>query len=71
MQPISKTEIYRRTLLLLARFQPDFVQNDLIPEIEQNSKLSDIIAEKVSIDVKREICLCSHETLWANYEKDN
>lgn len=28
------------------------------------------IAEKVSIDVRQEICLCSYETLWTNYEKD-
>ena len=169
MQSIGKTEIYQRKLILLARFGLLFAQDELIPEIEQSSKPSDIcpkrildeyqinkhagnsmyfhhsyayadiptgqeydiiafsqygkiqmdsviecktkvlnfftayktqliefadhghhqnsliqfqdgipemiyelyeITEKVSIDVRQEICLCSHETLWANDEKD-
>jgi hypothetical protein len=41
MLPISKVEMSERKLILLARYQPEFSRNILIPEIEKNSKPSD------------------------------
>lgn len=37
MRSVENTKIEERKLILLARFHPDFVRNELLPEIEANS----------------------------------
>lgn len=53
MVPISKTKISERNLILLARYQPEFSRNTLIPEIEKNSKPSDICPQKIIDEFRR------------------